>query len=439
LKSTTFSINSEESAQGHRFSLADKWKAFPFLILLLTSSLPLNYKLEESHPMLVSDVAELTSEATASANSGSSILFVLFLTALYLVAGCMILKKPRTVIAVLRRQWPLALLMLLITASALWSYHPEKVVLNTVHAIGMTLIAIAAVLRYRHDPWLFPKHVSYVLGVNMVLHIIAIIAIPSYAIDWQGRWQGLATHPNTLGALGFTTLWANSVVLMCMNSSRRYLHWIFAALAVLAMLGANSVTSIVTSTCSVTSLYILTKLWRLRASRKFYFSLLLIGCIAAVTVAVLATQFDLGWLFDMFGRDANFTGRTSVWEDGLAAMSQRPMLGWSFDDHAYLIESRGMPYPTYHNGWLDLGVSGGVVSIILFLLLLGTWLKDFVRSRRIGREIIPFSASFAIGYMVHNLTEASLLAPRGQMWQIFLVLLILGACSRPSGVNDRSG
>jgi hypothetical protein len=32
--------------------------------------------------------------------------------------------------------------------------------------------------------------------------------------------------------------------------------------------------------------------------------------------------------------------------------------------------------------------------------------------------------------MVHNLTEASLFAARGQMWQIFLLLVLLGACRK---------
>ncbi len=415
------------SSHGHP---TDKWKAIPFLILMFTSGLPLNYDLVESRPMTVADVAGLTSDATAMSNSGSSLLFVIFLAGLYALSGIMLMHRPKTVIGIFRRQWPLLGLMVLVASSVLWSMRPEKTMLSAVHLFGILLIATAAALHYRHDPWSLPKHLSYLLGVNMILQVGAALMMPSYTIDWQGRWQGLTLHPNTLGALAYTTLWANCVMLICRRSAYPYLHLAFALLAAVAMLEANSVTSIVTTLCSLSAIFVLTKLAGLGAQKKFFVGLLIVACAMILITFLIASQFDMGWVLESFGRDSNFTGRTSVWEDALSAISRRPLLGWSFDDHAFLIETENMPYPTYHNGWLDLCVSGGLVSIVLFLALITTWAGAFFRRGGVAVNMMTFSIPFVLGYMVHNLTEASLLAARGQMWQIFLVLVLLGSCKR---------
>jgi len=428
LKNTAFRGPIEAALPFEHGQTSDKWKAVPFLILMFASGLPLNYDLAESRPMTVADVAGLTSDATAMSNSGSSILFVFFLAGLYALSGIMLMHRPKTVIAMFRRQWPLACLMILVASSVLWSMRPEKTMLSAVHLFGILLIATAAALHYRHDPWSLPKHLSYLLGINMVLQVGAALSMPSYAIDWQGRWQGLTSHPNTLGALAYTTLWANCVMLICRRPGSPYPHVAFALLAAVAMLEANSVTSIVTTLCCLLGIVVMAKLAGLGVRRKFFVGLLIIAGATILITCLIASQFDMGWVLESFGRDSNFTGRTSVWEDALSAISRRPLLGWSFDDHAFLIETENMPYPTYHNGWLDLCVSGGLVSIILFLSLIATWAGAFFRRGGVAAAMMPFSIPFVIGYMVHNLTEASLLAARGQMWQIFLVLVLLGSC-----------
>ena len=436
MKNTTYANINESTVS--TFARSDRWKALPFLILMLSTSLPLNYKLEPARVWAVADVAEMTMAAASSGNSMSSNGFVLFLAGLYGGAGWMLLRKPKSVGAVLTRQWPLLFLMLFIATSMLWSYYPEKVVSNIVHNFGVVFIAIAAALRYRHDPWLFPKHLGYVLGINMMLHVGGVILIPSYTIDWQSRWHGLATTPNTLGALAFTTLWVNAVVLICKKSDRYWPHLLFAGLAAVTMIGADSVTSMMCSMVAVLLIYLFDRFGKMGVGMNFYVSAIIIVSMSAMIVVMAGSAFDFSGLFGMFGRDANLTGRTSVWEDAFKAISMQPLWGWSFDDHAHLIASKGMPYSSYHNGFLDLAVSGGAIAVVLLLLLLGTWAMEFTRSSRIGSQIAPLSASFVIAYLIHNMSEASFVAPRGQLWQIFLVLLFLSACKKtPLENHDR--
>jgi O-antigen ligase len=412
-----------------RIGRADRWKALPFLLLMMSSGLPLNYKLEPARPMAITEVAELTLEATSSANFANSILFVMFLAVLYVVSISMLLKRPKQAGTMLMQLWPLCLILLLIAASMTWTFDQSKVVTNIAHNLGTTAIAMAAALYYRHDPWRFPRDVGIVLGINMLIHIAAVIAIPSYAIDWQGRWHGLTTHPNTLGAMSVTTLWANAAVLICKKSRHVVWHYVFSAAAVLAMLGADSVTSIMTSMAVLALIYTFKKLHQNRVGQQFYVCTLVIILLCTFIAILIGNAFDFSGLFQLFGRDANLTGRTSVWEDAMAAISLRPLLGWSFDDHAYLIQ-KGMPYPSYHNGFLDVLVSGGVAAFILLLLLLGKWATRFSKPYLVAKTIAPFSASFVIAYLIHNLTESSLISPRGQLWEIFLALIFLSTCRK---------
>jgi O-antigen ligase len=435
LKSTTPDItnNINHDVPGTlRPERADRWGHLPLLTLILSTGLPLNYELPIARPMPVSEVSQETLAAVSDANSSNSILYVLFLGGLYCCAGWMLLKKPRTAASLLKRQWPVPILMLFIVASVMWTYSQEKVLMNIVHNMGVMLVALTAAIHYRSNPWNLPKHLGYTLGINTILNIGAVFVIPAFAIDWYGRWHGLTTHPNTLGSMSFVAIWANGAVLVCKKHDKYHIHLILLLLAMIALIGANSVTSMLTSGCSLAVMYALSRLNGTDAGQKFYVGVLLFAIAFTLGMVLLGETFDLSQLFGAVGRDGNFTGRTSIWDDAAKAISKHPMSGWSFDDHAYLIKSNGMGYPSYHNGYLDLTVSGGAIGIGILFLILGTWILEFTKPSRTGRNIAPFSAALVIAYLIHNLTEASFVAPRDRMWIIFLALVFLGACRKYS-------
>ncbi len=427
MKSTT--LNSFAPANYSQADInSDKARALPFFILMSTAGLPLNYKLEMARPMTVADSAELSLAATASQNTGNSVLFVAFICGLYLWAGWTFVRKPKVVATLLSRQWPVFLLMLFILLSTLWSHTADKVLINSVHNIGIMLIAISAALRYRSDPWSFPKHLGYVVGINLLFHLAAIILIPSYAIDWQGRWHGLSPHPNTLGAIAFVVFWCNAAVLIFRNNDRYHLHLAFVLLAMVMMIGANSMTSIMST--AITFLIMLSIKSTLHFDRRHLLYLTTLTLCLAVSIAALFLTdiLKLDMLFNLIGRDSNLTGRVSLWESALKAISENFLAGWSFDDNTHLIRVSNMPYLTFHNGYLDLAVSGGLIALILFFLILLTTLKDYLSSSRVGNVILPVSLSFVITYIINNFTESTLVSPRSQMWIIFITLVFLGSC-----------
>lgn len=406
----------------------DRWSALPFFLLMFSAGLPLTYKLEAARPMTVADTAELTLAATASQNTANSLFFVVFISALYLMAAWNIFRKPKTVIALVCRQWPTLLLMLFIAASAFWSYTPEKVLINTVHNIGIMLIAIGVALRYRHDPWLLTEHLGIVVGANMLLQLGAVFIMPSLSIDWQGRWHGFAPHPNTLGALSFVVLWCNAAVLLFKRSRYYFLHFIFVISAVVAMVGANSMTTLMCSTFALLLMFMIQKMRQSKRQHRLVLPVLSLS-LGIPIVAIVATKLvSIDTLLNFFGRDSQLTGRISLWEIAFKAISEQLFFGWSFDDHVHLVRVSNMSFPNFHNGILDLAVSGGLVAVLLFFFILISMLRDYFKTSRVGNNIVPFSLSFLLPYMIYNFTEATLVSPRSQMWIIFLALVFLGAC-----------
>jgi len=412
--------------------VVNRWGSIPFLLWIATAGMPLQRTLEVSQPIWTSEVHASTMAATSSASTLNSIPFALFLLTLYTCAGLMVMSKPKTVFSMLSRQWPLLLLLLFVAASIVWSHNREKVLMNTVHNIGTLLITLAAALRYRKEPWLLPRHIGYVLGANIALHLLAVITLPSYAIEWDGRWRGLTGQANGLGAIGLCAFWANTVTLIGTRNDRYHLHLVFAICAAIAMLGANSMTSVLSSCCALVLILTFTgRTTRYRSGlRIFLGGLSVMFLVLAVGVMFLGNAMDMGKLLGMAGRSGDFTGRTEIWIAALKAIGARPWVGWGFDDNAYLIQTTDMPYTTYHNGYLDLMVRGGMIALGLCALLLVKWLLELKRTAYVGIEILPFAIPFILSMLVYNSTEATLVMPRDQMWLIFLVILFLGTCKR---------
>jgi exopolysaccharide production protein ExoQ len=397
---------------------------------MFCSGLPLTYNLEVARPMTIADTEELTIAATASQNTANSLFFVAFISCLYLIAGSTLFRNPKTVIALLLRQWPVLLLMLFIGASTLWSYAPEKVFINTIHNAGVMFIAIAAALHYRNSPWDFPRQLGIVVGINMLFHLIAVLLIPAYAIDWQGRWHGLAPHPNTLGALSFVVLWSNTAVIIFKKTKHYGLHFIFVLCAIMAMVGANSMTTMLCSVFTIVTMLMIKNMQNLPPRQRIAFSVIA-SCFFLTPVIIFGTGLaNIDDFLEMLGRDSQLTGRLSLWEIAAQAISEKIFLGWSFDDHVHLVRVSNMSFPNFHNGLLDLAVSGGIVAVLLFLLALALTARDYFKSGKVGSEILPFSLSFLLTYMVYNFTEATLVSPRSQLWIIFLTLVFFGACRK---------
>ena len=394
------------------------------LIALAAQGIPLAGELTVSvHPSL--DVARdrLLTEIEGI-GSGQSRFRMLFWLALY--AGSiwlLVFRLPRSAMTVVRHNLPLFALTLLILLSVLWTSNPRIVATNFAHALGILAIAIAAAVSYQDRPLALVRDLSLVLGLNVLVHVVSVFVLPEYTINWEGRWRGLWDHPNNLGRIAFLAIAMNASYLAAARRPRVWVHIGLIAGSVVALIGTQSKTSTVCAVVVGLGPFFLAWVFNnfgQRGARQM-----------ALTASLLATALALPLIYfaqDMLeafttaiGRDISFTGRTDIWAAAIDAIRDKPLTGWSFDSHLDVIASTYFRFNNYHNGYLDIMVSGGLGALVLFVWTVG---KYFARLKDAETTMVVMFLPVSVAILIYSVFEAGLLVGRSTIW-IMLVVTIL--------------
>lgn len=405
-----------------------KWAAYAYFVALLAQGMPLDGEFAESQEMFAEESHAMVAERVTTTGLESAVIPALIWGALYLVAFLSVLRfGKRSFLWTLRRQWPLALLLLLVPLSAFRTSNVLPVVTYAGHTFGAVLLAFGVAMHYRDHPLGWLRRLALTLGIALTIHLIAVFTVPTFAIAYDDRWRGLATHSNAFGALAFLSLWANCASLL-LEKKDPWPRALFIAAAVLALYGAQSATSTISALASFVALLLLIapkakRLWRS----------MLRAIILAVPVVVLCIYalFDvlLEILGPMIGRSADMTGRLALWATAIDLVSLKPILGWGFDNNAAVILETGLPTVHFHNGVLDLAVRGGVVSVTLLAAVL---IGAYRHVNRAGYMLAAVIVPFVLGFMLHNLAEVSFMAPRNAAWLLFLAMIFMSILHRPA-------
>jgi len=131
--------------------------------------------------------------------------------------------------------------------------------------------------------------------------------------------------------------------------------------------------------------------------------------------------FSIDYLFKGIGRDSSFTGRTSLWDMGLRGFSAKPFFGWSEDNLFTYLRYYHQSFAQFHNGYLDFLVRGGIVSIILFIILLFKITISLIRLAKDNNINYIVIMAFVVPWLVHNITEASIYRNTHLLWYGFLI------------------
>ena len=129
-----------------------------------------------------------------------------------------------------------------------------------------------------------------------------------------------------------------------------------------------------------------------RGHTVFVFSAgLLLSALAAGLLYIDAAGIDIAEsVLDSLGKDATLTGRTILWDFGMAAFEERPWLGFGY--HAWwatqetAAETLRMvvrfPLSMFHNSFLEVAVAFGVLGLIalgaVLLFVLATSVRAFL-------------------------------------------------------------
>lgn len=346
----------------------------------------------------------------------------------YCIAILCFLKSASTGLFLIRKNILFFLFLIFSLLSFIWSKYSIKVVVNFGHYLGF-LIAILAMIYYFKDKQdKYYSFLSIVMGFSILISIIVTIAIPQIGIhEITGRWQGVTGNPNTLGVFCIISFWAIAAdYFLYPSKSNKWKSIILISITLTALIGAKSTTSYLISILGLSGMWFLIKQEKSQLSTKILLSITMgwFGITVVIIIFMIKPELlTLEGSLAMVGKDATLTGRTTLWHIAGKAIDAKPFLGWSFDSNRSVLEQYGIKYGQFHNGYLDLIVRGGYVSLILFIIIT---IQLIYRIKVLSKHYYKESVIWLIlltCILIHNITETSIMRETHILWYFYIYIL----------------
>jgi O-antigen ligase len=94
----------------------------------------------------------------------------------------------------------------------------------------------------------------------------------------------------------------------------------------------------------------------------------------------MRAQYIFEWfIVGLLGKKLSFTGRVTVWDKAIEYIIDKPLLGYGYESSEIFTSKMGSIYYTHaHNTMLDICYKGGIISGVLFLMMLYS-LNDVIK------------------------------------------------------------
>ncbi len=321
-------------------------------------------------------------------------------------------------------------LLFLALLSIFWSSYSVNVVINFGHYTGFLLVTIAATNRYKYVHEDIFRFFAIIIGIALVFSIIVSVFVPNIGIhSITGRWQGVAGNPNTLGVVCLLSIWANISDLVTRKKNKiLWLNISLLIITLISLIGANSTTSFIVSLFAATGIWFLSSLQNKPYDIKLIRIIFIcwFGAMMALIIFLIKPELlTLQGIFSLVGKDTTFTGRTDIWLLAVKAIDLKQYFGWGFDSNRSALDYLGLHRGQFHNGYLDLLVRGGYVSLTIFIaIIVQTVYRIFIVSKiQYSHSVAWFILLACI--LIHNIAEASIMRETHLLWYFFVFMLCI--------------
>ena len=337
----------------------------------------------------------------------------------------LIVLRWRRMLHAVRAVWPLVGLVGLAALSTAWSAQPDITFRRSALLVLTTVLAIYLGERYsiEEQARLLAHTFCLMISAIFILYFLA----PGYVIDHgshPGAWKGLSAHKNSLGEyMAIAVL----LLLLVRFSQFRWLRYVFLVAATVLLLLSQSAASVVCCAVFIAAM----PLWRsaqLRGKQRLALCAMAVSFLFA-GLCFMATSSDR--LLHLLGRNATLTGRTQLWPAIGHAIMNRPILGYGYD--TFWINSGGEALGIRagagwlvhqaDNGFLDLGLSLGLLGVSLFFLIFALSFRNGIGYLKLESGSLGlWPISYFCFFLLHNVTESTLLARGGFSCLLFVAL-----------------
>jgi exopolysaccharide production protein ExoQ len=357
--------------------------------------------------------------------SQGSTLTQILLFAVYLISIMFLLINPPRQLRYAFKARLFWLLPALALVSVLWSGAPTISFRRAVALLGSSIFGFYLGSRYSRADLL--RLFLAVSVIVTILSVLTVVALPAYAIDDSGAWQGVFGQKNHLGRF-----MALSAVLWLLYAASFRRHRFLAGVSVVSValvLLSHSATS-VALLFILLSVLLLIRLVRVR-SKAVAPILALVVVVGGYLATIVAS--NPGRATALLGRDSSLTGRTQLWSLVWQMIQTHLWHGYGyggfwlgFDGPSAAIWSVvNWNPPSAHDGFLDLMLDLGIAGVVIFVPAMLIAIRYAVSLARRGRTLdAAFPLIFLVFYLLSNLTESYLVAYNTESWVLFVAITI---------------
>jgi O-antigen ligase len=327
----------------------------------------------------------------------------------------------------------ITILVLYCLLSSLWSIDFSVSLRRSTSLLFAYLYCIYIVTRFSHESLKFI--IARVLCIIIVANVIAATFFGGVHLDdgHDGAWKGLAGHKNNLGRFASIGVIIFFGIYIYYKNKK---HLIYTAIFLFVLLMTTSKTSFAACLLAVLSFYIVDYLYKgkfifLYYSKKIrWFFVLLFLVFSFVTLALI---FPL--VFELLDRDFTFSGRTKIWNYALMLVEGQNYFGTGYK--TFWIDSMTWDFFYYnpywggenitgngHSGYLDIYLELGIVGGVIFIVLLLSYVYKIIKCIYLGSiNILVFiSLPIFVFSMIYNVFETNYLSNRlDLLWFLFVI------------------
>ncbi len=230
-----------------------------------------------------------------------------------------------------------------------------------------------------------------VLGFTAEFFHGTFLVNPPYAVY---QFAGVL-HPNAMGA--YCAIGAITLFTLAHLTERRWKAYGFLLLMLLCV-GALLLTK--SRTAFLTACVVLLCLWAASTDlKRTVITVIGLGMLLCI-LGIIYNDNIVGKLEStvLLGREGEGTAgslsnRLPLWKECLEYVEQRPLLGYGYDSfwtpkHIYTISKhQGWDVPHSHNGYLEMLLSTGVIGLLLYLIVLATYLHRSAKAWWLSRDL----------------------------------------------------
>ncbi|MFM5903923.1 MAG: O-antigen ligase family protein [Microbacteriaceae bacterium] len=370
---------------------------------------------------------------------------VMFLATVYMLAKA----KPAETLK--RIPWHfLALLGAMLLSALLSNYQLISVAAWFVTIATSTFgIWLAHAFDWRHLLRVLANVLRFVLASSLLFELIAASLhirilpifknftgdkVPAKAYYWtQGnlfngdRIQGIVGNANLLAYLAMIALIVFAVEFAIIGTSRWISVWSLVAGGLCMGLSKSAGIGFALAAVIVSAIVSIAAEGKPRDTRHRYYR---IAWTVAGAVGLIVLTFRAE-IFGLLGKSPDMTGRTMIWKKVLGLIIDRPIEGYGWlsywmpgvKPYEGLVVINMVPYYQAHNAFLDMWLQGGILSLLLFITVIGfTFVSLWQLAVRHTSALYLWPILVFIGLVVQNLTESRLLSELG--WVLFTLFVV---------------